>query len=120
MLIKFLKPDFEYNDDRGSITQLVHDNWKQFNYITSKAGIERGNHYHKNNKEAFYVISGAFEIELKNIITNEVEKYNIEAGTFFSIDSNINHTFRYIKDTYLISMYSEGVEKDGEKDIYKI
>lgn len=119
MLIKFLKTDFEYKDDRGSIIQLIHDGWKQINYITSKAGGERGNHYHKNNKEAFYVISGMFELELQDINTKEKEIYTIESGTFFTISKNVNHIFRYIEDTSLISMYSEGIKKDGNVDIYK-
>ena len=55
MLIQFLKPDFEHTDERGKLVQLVHDGWKQVNVIESKAGQIRGNHYHKVNREAFYV-----------------------------------------------------------------
>ena len=51
MLIEFIKPDFSFTDDRGSLTQLVHKGWNQVNYITSVGGAFRGNHYHKNNTE---------------------------------------------------------------------
>ena len=56
MLIEFIKPDFEFADDRGALTQLVHGGWKQVNYITSVAGAFRGNHYHLQNKEAFFIM----------------------------------------------------------------
>ena len=51
MLIEFIKPDFEFADDRGALTQLVHGGWNQVNYITSVAGAFRGDHYHLQNKE---------------------------------------------------------------------
>ena len=77
----------------------------------------RGNHYHKYNSEAFYVISGSFILNVWN--TNTAEKYMINSGMFFSIGPNVFHTFKYIEDTVLVSMYSEGVEIcDGKKDIW--
>ena len=53
MLIKFIKPDFEFSDDRGSLKQLVHNGWKQVNYITSVEGSFRGDHYHRKIKRLF-------------------------------------------------------------------
>lgn len=117
-MIEFLKTDFEFTDERGSITQLVHDGWKQVNYITSKAGVLRGKHYHKHNEEAFYVISGEFELELTDIKTGEKETYIIKEKDFFLIKSYVSHSFKYTKDTTLISMYSNGVEEGDNKDIY--
>ena len=58
MLIEYIKPDFEFSDERGTLRQLVHTGWKQVNYITSVIGSFRGNNYHKKNTEAFFVISG--------------------------------------------------------------
>lgn len=120
MLIEFIKTDFEFSDDRGTLTQLVHEGWKQVNYITSVAGAFRGNHYHLQNKEAFYVISGGFKLSLRHNETGERAEYNIEAGSFFIIYPNVTHSFDYTKDTNLISMYDNGVElSDGTKDILK-
>lgn len=120
MLIEFIKTDFEFQDERGTITQLVHDNWKQVNYITTKAGVLRGNHYHKNNEEAFYIISGEFELELLDINTNEKESHTIKTGDFFIIRRNLSHSFNFTKDTNLISMYSNGVEEKDNMDIYTL
>jgi dTDP-4-dehydrorhamnose 3,5-epimerase-like enzyme len=43
-MIKILKPDFVFEDERGSLVQLVRDGYKQINVVTSKAGVERGRH----------------------------------------------------------------------------
>jgi len=119
MLIEFLKTDFEFKDDRGTLTQLVHNGWKQVNYITTRKGVLRGNHYHKNNEEAFYIISGAFDLELVDIKTGEKENHKIKAGDFFVIKRNLSHSFNFTEDTNLISMYSNGVEENGSMDMYK-
>lgn len=120
MLIEFIKPDFNFQDDRGSLTQLVHGGWNQVNYITSVKGAFRGNHYHLQNKEAFFVISGGFRLSLRHNETGETAEYDIKAGDFFIIHPNITHSFDYTADTALISMYNQGVElPNGEKDILK-
>ncbi len=119
MLIEFIKPDFEFEDERGSLKQLIHMGWKQVNYITSIAGAFRGNHYHKKNTEAFYVISGTFKLMAETLDKSEKEEYLIKARDFFTIKPNINHSFDYTENTQLISFYDLGVENsDGTKDIY--
>lgn len=119
MLIEFIKPDFEFSDDRGSLRQLVHSGWKQVNYITSKANAFRGNHYHKENTEAFYVISGRFKLTAESADGSHKEEYDMKAGDFFTVPPFVNHSFYYIENTELISFYNNGVERpDGTKDIY--
>ena len=62
MLIEFVKPDFTYQNEAGCLNQLVHDGWKQINAITSVAESTRGGHYHKFNKEQFFIIDGSFKL----------------------------------------------------------
>ena len=116
-LVEFLNPDFVFENEAGSLKQLVHDGWKQVNIISSVSGSKRGGHYHKYNKEAFYIISGAFNLIVWN--DEKQEKYTIKGGDFFLIRENVFHTFEYTEDTWLISMYSNGVELDEKnKDIW--
>ena len=120
MLIEFIKTDFDFKDERGSLTQLVHTGWNQVNYITSVAGSFRGDHYHLQNKEAFFVISGGFKLSLRHNKTGETAEYDIKPGDFFIIYPDVTHSFDYTADTTLISMYDNGVElPDGTKDILK-
>ena len=93
MLINYIKPDFVHQD-------------------------ERGGHFHKINKEIFFVIRGLFRLVLES--NNEKEVYIMKTGDFFEIEKGIKHTFEYIEDTELISMYDLGVElENDEKDIYR-
>ena len=117
MLIEYTKPDFVFENEAGSLKQLVHDGWKQFNVITSVGGAVRGKHYHKYNNEGFYIIQGSFKLIVwKDDIR---EEYEIKAGDMFFIPPYVFHTFEYHEDTVLVSMYSNGVElSETEKDIW--
>lgn len=116
-MIEILKPDFSFEDNRGKLFQLMHGGCNQVNYVESKADVIRGGHYHKLNREIFYVIEGEFDVTAKR--GNESETKSFSSGDFFAIDKGIFHSFYYKKDTKLIVAYDVGVESDnGEKDIY--
>lgn len=117
-LFDYLEPDFLFNDDRGMLVQLVRNGWNQVNYIYTKKGVIRGNHYHKFNTEAFFVISGKFNLELQSLDGDKRENVIMNKNKFFRIGPNVLHSFTFLEDTLLISMYDKGVEKtDGSKDI---
>jgi len=105
--------DFEFEDERGKLIQLIRDGYRQVNVIFSKKSVVRGGHYHKHNSEAFYIISGALTIDVDGA------KHRFAEGDFFGIDPFDVHSFFFEEDTVLVSMYSEGVEEpDGTKDIF--
>lgn len=112
-MVSIIEKDFTFKDERGSIVQLIHDGYKQVNVITSKKGVFRGGHYHKLNKEAFFIVSGKLELIV------EKEKHIFSEGQFFGIDIGDMHSFNFLEDTVLVSMYDIGVElENGLKDIY--
>lgn len=118
MLVKIIEPNFIFNDDRGTLTQLVREGYNQVNVITSDENVERGNHYHKLNTEAFFIISGSLKLVLKK--DNEEEQYDFKAGDMFVIPPYVIHSFYYYEKTVLVSMYDKGVElEDGAMDMYK-
>lgn len=115
-MIKIIKPDFVFEDERGCLVQLVHEGWKQINVAVSKAGFERGNHFHRLNREGFYVIEGNFTVEAK--LGNEKQIYDFKKGDMFIIEPNVVHRFVYHEDSILVAFYDNGVElSDGTKDI---
>lgn len=121
MLISIMKPDFEFTDERGSLIQLVREGFKQINVIKSTADSFRGGHYHQNNAEAFYVISGEMKLVVFKEENADKESYTFKAEDMFLIPSGIIHSFYFIKETILVSMYSNGVElPGGEKDIIAV
>ena len=116
-MFDLLRIDFRHEDERGSLVQLVHEGYKQVNVITSKGGVVRGGHYHKLNREAFYVVSGSCEVCFTRDGT--MEKNVFSAGDFFEIGPYVGHTFNYLEDTVLVGLYDRGVElDDGGKDIF--
>lgn len=118
VLLIDLNVDFNYVDDRGTLVQLVNKGFNQINYIYSKKNTLRGNHYHEFNEEAFFVINGSFEINVKDFFgNNEIKFY--KSGDFFLIPKNVLHSFHFLEDTELISMYTQGVTNlDGTMDIH--
>lgn len=115
-MIKIIKPDFIFEDERGSLIQLIHEGYKQINVVTSKSGVERGNHFHKLNTEGFYVVEGAFLLEAS--LGSKKESYEFKKGDMFIIEPNVMHRFVYHQDTTLVAFYDKGVElPDGTKDI---
>lgn len=116
-MIEILTPNFEFEDERGKLIQLVREGFSQFNIIFSKAGVLRGDHFHKINKEAFFVISGEFELAVQK--GEDTEKYLFSTGDMFLIPPFVTHSFFYRKETLLASMYDRGIElPNGEKDIF--
>lgn len=117
MLVNILQVDFEFEDERGHLVQLVHSGYQQVNVVFSRRNSVRGDHMHKENKELFYVISGAFTLKVQK--GEHMETYKFHGGDFFEIQPFVMHSFQYVEDTLLVSMYSKGVElPDGNKDIY--
>lgn len=117
-MIEILTPDFKFEDDRGCLVQLVHEGFNQVNVTKAIAGCKRGGHYHKINREAFYIVSGS--VELIGRKDGEEERYIFHAGDMFLVNPYVAHDFNFIEDTVFVSMYDKGVEISAtEKDIYK-
>lgn len=118
MLIEMLKPDFKFSNDTGVLIQLVHSGWNQVNVLVSKEGSTRGGHYHKISKEVFYIVSGKVKLTIQ--AEEKSEEYILQKDDMFLVSPFQRHTFAFLEDTVMVSMYDICVEKeDGSKDIYK-
>lgn len=109
--------DFQHKDDRGSLVQLIHEGFSQINVLESKAGAERGAHYHKRAIEAFYIINGSVVVSLWSKEAEETVRF--ERGDFFEIYPKVLHNMHFPKDCFMVQMYNIPVEnEDGTKDIF--
>lgn len=116
-LVQVLQADFEHSDGRGRLTQLVHGGFQQVNVLTTKRGVTRGGHFHKLSREAFYVVSGSVEVELKTL--DRAERAVFRAGDFFAVEPYVSHSMFFPEDCVMVQMYDRPVEQpNGEKDIY--
>ncbi len=116
-LYELLKTDFEFSDQRGQLKQLVHGGWKQVNVLVTNAGVVRGVHYHKDSREAFYLISGSVDVKFKNV--EEYAERHFVSGEFFLVLPGTVHELSFPEDCVMVQMYDIPVEReDGSKDIY--
>lgn len=119
-LIEILKPDFSFEDERGTLTQITHEPFAQTNAVFTKKGQVRGNyHYHSQSKEVFFVVSGEIRVSLRH--GEAQEEYTFRSGDMFLIPENVAHCFDYLEDSYLVVFYTERIElDDGSKDIINL
>lgn len=118
-LYRLKKVDLEFYDERGSLVQLVHKGYAQVNILFSKAGVKRGDHYHKQSTEAFYVVSGEVHVEFAKVGNAQLQTMaDFKKGDFFEIPPYTLHNMLFYEDCYLIGFYDQAVEQaDGTKDI---
>ena len=116
-MIQIVEPNFEFEDERGKLIQLVREGFSQVNVIYSNAEVIRGGHYHKINKEAFYVVEGKCKVCARK--EGKEKEYMFSKGDMFVIPENVVHDFDYEDYTILVSMYNKGVElENGKMDMY--
>ncbi len=116
-LYDMLEVDFFHEDEKGRLLQLVHDGYKQINVITTQKGKDRGDHYHKNTEEAFFIIEGKMIVRFSNGGFEETREFS--KNDFFVIHPYVNHYMTFPEDCVMIAMYTNPVElPNGTKDIH--
>lgn len=118
-MVEILKTDFEHIDTRGRLIQLAHERYEQVNVLISNDEAQRGGHYHKEIREAFYIISGSVFLTAKQ--DDKTQEYYFSAGDFFEIEPFTIHSMRFPEYCVMVQMYSKSVERpDGTKDIHTV
>lgn len=118
-MIRKLNVDFFQTDPRGTICQILSIPNSQVNYLFTKKGAKRGNHYHKKNKEFFFLISGKVKISVCSAeIPEKKEEIVFSEGDLFVVDPYTIHSFDFLEDTQMTVIYDLGIERSSGKDIY--
>lgn len=111
---------FELEDNRGRIFCIFkNQNWKELNFIETKEGMIRGEHYHKKTQEMVYVIDGEIELTIQNILTNEKNTLTLQKDAMVIIDPYELHTFKTMTDSRWINMLSI-IYDHKNPDVFKI
>ncbi len=117
--MEFLEKYVIHEDGRGGFLGIVNKyTWGEVNYIHTRAGVERGNHYHRYTKELFYILSGEIQIDVKNIVTQEEHHFRAKPHMAFIIDPYVVHTFTTIEDSTWLNMLSHRMDEE-RPDFYK-
>lgn len=106
-------------DERGIFRGITNRfTWGEINFIETKKGVVRGNHYHKFTKELFYIVEGQIQINTLNLVTKESVSFIAAPNMVFILDPYEVHTFKTLTDAKWINMLSHKLD-DDKPDIYK-
>ena len=100
-------------DERGAFLGVTKEGWAEINFIETAAGQIRGNHYHKETRELFFIISGEIEITIDNILSGEHSEMRVSKGDIFVIEPFEVHTFHTKTNAQWINMLSKPIDEEN-------
>ncbi len=107
--VRKIKPEF--SDERGAISNVLEEPINHVAIITSKKGTIRANHYHPEQIQYVYLLSGKFESVSKDLQNGEgakVEKVIVEAGNLITTPPMIAHAMRFLEDSVMLNLTTAG------------
>lgn len=118
--MEFLEKHTVHEDARGRLLRVINKYaWGEINFVTSKSGVKRGDHYHRSTKELFYILSGEIQIDVKNIVDKAEHHFRAGPHMAFIIDPYEVHTFTTIEDSSWINVLSRPID-DADPDFHRI
>lgn len=112
--MKILSPYINKNDDRGMFLGIIQESWiREVNYIETSANQVRGNHYHAETKELFFITEGKIRVTVQNIKTWQKEEHTFGKGDIFIVYPYEVHTFYTLTDSRWINMLSQPIKKNN-------
>jgi len=118
--VEFLEKYTIHEDARGSFLGIINRyTWGEINFIETKAGVRRGNHYHRYTKELFYILSGEIQVDVQNIFDKQEHHFRAKPNMVFVIDPYEVHTFTTLEDSTWLNMLSHRMD-DKIPDFFKL
>ena len=92
-------------DIRGAITNVFEGRIEHIALITSKKGTVRANHYHKQDHQYIYLVSGAFESHSVDIRdTKKRQVLEIKPGDIVETPALIAHAQKFTEDSVFLAL----------------
>lgn len=108
--MKKLSPYFTRLDERGGFLGITQESWAEVNFIETRANQVRGNHYHKETTELFFIVSGEIEVVIDDLNSGKHLELSFRKGDVFIIEPYEVHTFRTTTDAQWINMLSKSTD----------
>ena len=107
-----------WKEERGEFVQITYQEvMKHLAAFEIRKGFSRGNHYHEEKEEVFYVFQGKMEASFMEMDTLQKEERILEKGDKIRIKPRCAHLFYGLEDTLVIE-YSPQVY--DQRDTIKI
>lgn len=102
--IKKIEPAFE--DERGAISNILEEPITHVAIITSKKGAIRANHYHPDQVQYVYLISGSYESVSKDLKNKnaKIERQIIKPGHLVITPPMIAHAWNVLEDSVMLNL----------------
>jgi len=100
-------------DERGGFLGITKEGWAEINFIETAAEQIRGNHYHKETRELFFIVSGEIEITIENLLSGEHSETRVSKGDIFVIEPYEVHTFYTKTKAQWINMLSKPIDEEN-------
>ncbi len=110
--LKHIDPAFI--DERGEIINVFEGHVGHVALITSKKGSVRANHYHKEDIQYMYLVSGAYDshaCEVNNPDNKQV--LHVKAGDIIKTPPLVAHAQKFTEDSVFLSLTTRERE-DGK------
>jgi dTDP-4-dehydrorhamnose 3,5-epimerase-like enzyme len=101
-----------HSDARGTFRGLTREAWAEVNFIETGAGQVRGNHFHAETRELFFIVRGEVRVEVEHLGTGDRTEFTARAGDIFVIEPMELHVFRTLTDAQWINMLSRPMDPD--------
>jgi quercetin dioxygenase-like cupin family protein len=93
-----------FTDARGEIHNLFEGRLEHVAMITSKKGTVRANHYHKEDHQYIYLISGAYESHCCPVGQPEKKQVLlVKAGDIVETPAMIAHAQKFTEDSVFLA-----------------
>ncbi|MBI3999800.1 MAG: WxcM-like domain-containing protein [Candidatus Omnitrophica bacterium] len=92
-------------DKRGSIVNVLEGRIEHVALITSKKGSIRGNHYHKEDHQYIYLVSGIFEshsVDVRDPSKRQV--LYVKPGDLLDTPPFVAHAQKFTKDSVFLAL----------------
>ena len=94
-----------YSDDRGDIFNIFEGRIEHVALITSKKGTVRANHYHKEDHQYIYLISGEFESHCCDVRDpSKRQVLLVKPGDIVETPAYVAHAQKFTKDSIFLAL----------------
>ena len=106
MLETVTKPEIAFSDNRGNITNILDESITHVAIITSAPRSVRGNHYHPEDIQYCYLISGKFESYAKdmNDLNSTIEKQIVGPGNLIMTPPMVAHAQVFLETSVFLAL----------------
>lgn len=120
-LIVIRKVEPSFNDDRGSITDILNAPISHIGLITFTKGAIRAKHYHKQSTQYDYILTGKIRLVVCKPDGTEREDHVILPGMATEVPPGVVHTYIAEEDSSMIDITTLSRSDNGyEEDTVRV